>query len=701
MMPSEAARQRGRNVVAAWFGWSAVILGAASLLAGYLGLYLPFQTPYKRELAAGMLQFALAALAAGCLAGWCVGFAGAWRWRLALSDRTARLLVGAAAATYAGGLAALSLVRHRALLTGVWDLGYYAQLAWQLANWESPRSSVWHDAPWGNHATFILAVAAPFLRVIPDAATLLVLQSVLLSLGAIPAYALGRHGWGTPLAGFVAAGAYLLYPPLQFANLFDFHADAFATPILLAAFASLFAGRVGWAVAWAALLIGVKEDLALVALTFGLYVAIVHRRLIGLVLAAGAAVAFGLLVWTFIPGWIQTPYFALFNRWLHLGRTPVEVILSPVLQPAVFFGTLLQPERLGYLALLVIPLAGLPLLAPEVLAVGIVPLASNLLSSTEGQYTIRAHYTAALTAILVAATVVGGRRAAAWLEATGTSRSAVLVGLVATTVVASLTFSPMPWSRDAFARKQFWNATPRGGLPRLARIVPPDASVSAANHLGAHFALRKTLRLFPAGWETADLVLIDVSGQNYVGAASNAERFRPLLHALVKTRRLVTVEDGLAAFDRGAPSSDTRARLTGLRGGPAGGSRPAGSLDLGAAHVTPAELAPREALQVRYTWVATKRRAGTPCVMESLASALGFSAFERTRPVFHGLLADGQWPEGAAADESTVAILPETALPGLYTWSVATWYDQADATCGRRPPDVTPLAVAQVRVRPW
>jgi len=146
-------------------------------------------------------------------------------------------------------------------------------------------------------------------------------QSVVLSLGAVPAYILGRRLWATPLSGLVAAAAYLLYPPLQFANLFDFHADAFATPILLAAFAALFAGRVGWAVAWAALLILVKEDMALVAVCFGAYVAAVHRRPVGLAFAGAAAAAFGLLVWIVIPGWIQTPYFALFNRWHHLGQT--------------------------------------------------------------------------------------------------------------------------------------------------------------------------------------------------------------------------------------------------------------------------------------------------------------------------------------------------------------------------------------------
>lgn len=682
-----------------WFAWCAVGLGGASLLIGGLGDWLPLRTPYARHLAAGMLQLLLATLAAACLALWWAGTARAGRWIPAVTDRGARLLTAAAVMAYAAGLTALSLVRHRALLTGVWDLGYYAQLAWQLAHLQVPRSSVWHDAPWGNHATFILAVVAPVLRLVPHPATLLVVQSVVLALGAVPAYILGRRLGGTPRAGLATAAAYLLYPPLQFANLFDFHADAFATPLLLAAFAALFAGRVGWAVGWAALLVLVKEDMALVAACFGLYVTAAHRRPVGLALTGGATAAFGLLVWIVIPGWIQTPYLALFNRWHHLGRTPVELVLSPVLQPAAFFGTLLQPERLGYLALLVAPLACLPLLAPDVLAVGIFPLASNLLSSAEGQYTIRAHYTAALTAVLIAATAVGGRRAAAWLGRADGADNRITAGLVAAALAASLSFSPMPWSRDAFARKQFRTAAPRDGLSRIAAAVPRDASVSAANHLGAHFALRKTLRLFPDGWETADIVLVDVAGRDYVGAMPDSDAFRPLLRTLVETRRLLAVDDGLAAFGRGAPSPDAVARLIGLQAGPAPAA--AGGPSLIAARVESDALAPRETLRIRYAWAAGTEGPGVPCVAETLAPAAGPPIVQRTRPMFHGLLAGRRWPAGTLGYEAVGVVVPDTAPPGLYTWSATAWRDRDDASCGRPGSDATPLAVAQLRIRPW
>src|SRR5437879_3164983 len=565
--------------------WSALLVIVACIGLNWGADWLPLATPYKRHLAAASLQFVLLALACGVLTGWCVGRA---NWPIgAVSPRAMWVVVFAGITVYAGGLSYLSLFRHQALLTGIYDLGFYAQVSWELSKLQIPRSSVWHDAVWGNHATFILAVVVPFLWLLPNPATLLVIQSFVLALGAVPAYCLGRRVWDHPVAGAVTAGVYLLYPPLQFANLFDFHADTFATPILLAAFASIFAGKTGWALVWAGLLMLVKEDMALVSLTFGLYVAAVHRRPSGLGLAAAAVTVFALLIWVVIPSWTQTPYFSVHNRWRYLGNTPWELIASPVLHPDVFFGTILQPERLGYLAMLVVPLAGLPLLAPEILAVGLPPLVSNLLSNIEMQYTIRGHYTAALTPILIVAAVVGSRRAATWAQERGWRPSAVLAAMAATSVIASVTFSPLPWSQDPFARKQFWDVNPRPAVVAIVACIPSSASVSAANHIGAHLALRNAIYPFPTGMDRADYVIVDVSGLDYIGSSPDPEAFRPLLRRLVEARPLVAVQDGLALFGRGEPSADTVARLVNLRQTSAADAESAGRLALVASTVTP------------------------------------------------------------------------------------------------------------------
>ena len=676
-----------------------VALLVAALATSAIVDWVPWPSPFKQHLAATTLQFIVLALAGGVLAAWWVGRGS--KPIVTVSPHAMWLAVLAGIAAYAVGLSSLSLFRHQALLTGILDLGYYAQLAWEMSQLQVPRSSIWHDAVWGNHATFILAAAAPFLRLHPDPKTLLVMQSIVLGLGAVPAYCLGRRVWAKPSAGVVTAGVYLLYPPLQFANLFDFHADTFATPILLAAFASIFAGKTGWALVWAGLLMLVKEDMALVSLTFGVYVAAIHRRPSGLGLAAAAVTVFALLIWVVIPNWTQTPYFSVHNRWRHLGNTPWELIASPVLHPDVFFGTILQPERLGYLAMLVVPLAGLPLLAPEILAVGLPPLVSNLLSNIEMQYTIRGHYTAALTPILIAAAVVGSRRAATWAQERGWRPSAVLAAMAATSVIASVTFSPLPWSQDPFARKQFWDVNPRPAVVAIAARIPSSASVSAANHVGAHLALRNAIYPFPTGMDRADYVIVDVSGLDYIGSSPDPEAFRPLLRRLVETRPLVVVEDGLALFGHGEPSADTVARLVNLRQASPPDATPVGQFLLVARAVIPTQVAPRANLRARYSWALRASGHAMPCVAEALVSSSGDPVWESRRPMFHALLPAEHWAPGMVADDSVVFIVPETVSPGQYAWVVSTWLEKDPGLCRVKHHGATSLSVAEVHVRPW
>src|SRR5438132_1206947 len=676
----------------------AALLGSA-LAAGAIVEWVPWPSPFKRQLAATTLQFIMLTLAGGVLTGWWVGRT---NWPIAaVSPRATWIAVLAGITAYAVGLSSLSLFRHQALLTGIWDLGYYAQLTWEMSQLQIPRSSIWHDAVWGNHATFILAAAAPFLRLYPDPATLLVLQSIVLALGAVPAYCLGRRVWAEPSAGVVTAGVYLLYPPLQFANLFDFHADTFATPILLAAFASIFAGRTGWALVWACLLMLVKEDMVLVSLTFGLYVAAVQRRPSGLGLAAAAAAVFALLIWVVIPNWVRSPFFSVHNPWSHLGTTPWELITSPLLRPGLFFGTVLRPERLGYLVMLVVPLAVLPSLPPEIMAVGLPPLVATLLSTIAMQYTIRAQYTAALTPILIAAAVVGGRRAAVWVEERGWRPRAVLAAMAATSVIASVTFSPLPWSQDPFARKQFWDVNPRPAVVAIAARIPSSASVSAANHVGAHLALRNAIYPFPTGMDRADYVIVDVSGLDYIGSSPDPEAFRPLLRRLVETRPLVVVEDGLALFGHGEPSADTVARLVNLRQASPPDATPVGQFLLVARAVIPTQVAPRASLRARYSWALRASGHAMPCVAEALVSSSGDPVWESRRPMFHALLPAEHWAPGMVADDSVVFIVPETVLPGQYAWVVSTWLEKDPGLCRVKHQGATSLSVAEVHVRPW
>ncbi len=445
----------------------------------------------------------------------------------------------------------------------------------------------------------------------------------------------------------------------------------------------------------------VKGDRALVWRAFGLCVAAVHRHRGGLVLAGAAAAAFLLLVGVILPAWMERPYFSHFTRWGNLGSTPGELLLSPFLRPAQFFGTLVQPERLGYLVLLIAPLAGLPLLAPEILAVGLPPLASNLLSTVESQYTIRGHYTATLTPILIAAAVVGGRRLAGWWKSAERPERGVLAALMAATLASSVAFSPLPWSQDPSVRKYYAEAVPRPGLPAILDRIGPEASVSASNNLGAHVASRRTLKMFPDGLDASDFVLLDVSGFDYIGPALDPPAFRRFLLRAVETRHLVAAADGLALFDRGKPSPETVAKLVNLRDGTALRGARAGILSLAAAQIAPARLAPRSFLRAHYTWVAETPFEGIPCIAEAFVSSDDRPVLERRRPLFHGLLSGGAWPPGFTADDDAMLVVPETLPAGSYKWVVVTWSGGDPDSCREKPAGAAGLAVTSLRIDPW
>ena len=65
---------------------------------------------------------------------------------------------------------------------------------------------------------------------------LLVVQTVALALGALPVSWLAYARLRSNVAAVVLPLVYLLYPALQAANMFDFHAFTLSAPLLLFAF---------------------------------------------------------------------------------------------------------------------------------------------------------------------------------------------------------------------------------------------------------------------------------------------------------------------------------------------------------------------------------------------------------------------------------------------------------------------------------
>jgi hypothetical protein len=220
------------------------------------------------------------------------------------------------------------VTRHFTFRAHALDLGYYVQLTWNLARGRGPYVSPPEMHAWDDHLSPIVYLFVPAFWLMPRPTVLLVGQSVLLALGALPVFGIARHRFQDERPAAALAILYLLNPSLHGMNVRDFHAAALAIPLLLAAIYFAEVGRPGLFVVAAVLTLACREDAALPVMGLGVWLALSRRRWL-----AGGATALGALTllvagirWI-IPSFRHEPYVHLW-RYAHLGQFLGEIILT-------------------------------------------------------------------------------------------------------------------------------------------------------------------------------------------------------------------------------------------------------------------------------------------------------------------------------------------------------------------------------------
>ena len=470
--------------------------------------------------------------------------------------RPARL-VGAGAVAFAAGLGALSVLQHRAYWSGRFDLGNLTQAVWSTAHGDvlSVTGLTGRQiSRLGAHFDPIVVAFAPLWWIWPDPSLLLVCQALAVASGAVPVYLLGtRHldsGWAA--AGF--ALAYLLHPATQWLVLDDFHPVALATPLLLWGFWFLDTGRL---VAFAVVAVAAcltKEQIGLVVAAMGLWYALrPARRRVGLAIAvAGTAVSL-------IATTVVVPHFApgggspFEGRYASVGGSPAGIVETTLTDPVAVLSAATEGRDAGYLGDLLLPLLGLPLLAPLAALTAAPELLLNVLSDTRTQTSIHFHYTAGALPGLFVAAILGAARLRRRLAV---ARRADGRAVVVATLLAGVLLGPLPLWRvvpfgNELATREHVVGAHAAVAERALRLIPPDAPVSATNTLGAHLSERRRVFSFPVLGE-AEWVAVDRTRPSYRDEAVAPERFAAALARLEASGRFVPVfdEDGVLVLRR-------------------------------------------------------------------------------------------------------------------------------------------------------
>ncbi len=199
--------------------------------------------------------------------------------------------------------ATLALTHLARFAPGSWDLGIFTEAERGYANLRAPIADI--KGPGfdllGDHFHPILILLAPFFRVFPTPATLLVAQALLTAASVIPVYQAARELLGRNEARLIAT-SYGFSWGLAAMNGYDFHEVCFAVPLLAGSLSALVCSRYRAAVWWAAPLVFVKEDLGLTVLAIGLALALVYRRK-----QTGMSLAYWGIAWTIIAVYLIIP----------------------------------------------------------------------------------------------------------------------------------------------------------------------------------------------------------------------------------------------------------------------------------------------------------------------------------------------------------------------------------------------------------
>ncbi len=407
----------------------------------------------------------------------------------AIGAPTVILLVAVAA--WNGLLIPLALRQHAAFRTG-FDLAVFTQLLWSTSAGMPFWTSLIGESTFflGYHFSPLLAALVPLYMIWPDARTLLVAQALILSSSALLLYRFARRRVGS-VGGLLWGMAFLLYPPLHYLALNEFHAIALAVPLLMAAAATLVERRYRAAGANLALALLVKEEVALIAVAFGLAVWAVQRRWRPGMWWTAATLAWVVLLFGALMPLLSTTEtsFAFMDRYSALGRTPAEAARTVLTSPATAMRLAGDREKMAFLWQMGAPLMGLPLLSPTALLLMVPTLGYLLLSNYKFHYMIQYHYTAPLIPLLFVGGVVGFERLMA-LAGRPWVRRGVRAAFLGTLVVAAWWWSPLPGAR-AYQPQRFRPGPEQRVWEMVLHRLPREAAVAADWEVLPHVANRR------------------------------------------------------------------------------------------------------------------------------------------------------------------------------------------------------------------
>lgn len=300
----------------------------------------------------------------------------------------------------------IEIAIYRSFKHFTWDLGIFNQALWNTVHGKLLYYTV---EPYytrtgcflGAHFSPIILLALPFYLISMNGENLLVISTIVVAIGAFPAYELANYFFKNEKVATIAGILYLFYPTLQGVTLSGFSPESFQVTCFLFILLYLVKNDFRKLSISTALGLLTHEASAPVIAFIGIYGCKKNPKTIknkGFLVSLIIVVA-SILYFPFAYemrrffGWTGAP--SLWQEWSLMGaKSPEEILIKVFLNPIGAITSLTSDwmAKMLYLILLLFPYLFLPILGWEGLIPAIPYMSISLLSTYRLYYTIEGHY---------------------------------------------------------------------------------------------------------------------------------------------------------------------------------------------------------------------------------------------------------------------------------------------------------------------
>src|SRR3990167_3982703 len=446
----------------------------------------------------------------------------------------------------------LSVLRYKTLYASYYDLGIMHQTVYNtykgIQNRDFSRVLEMTDVDGPDqikrmaiHNDPLLALLAPFYFIYDGPETLLIIQTIILALGAIAVFKISQKVFEkenySSLLSFIFALSYLLYSPLQKSNLFDFHAVTLATTFLLFMFYFWLVKRYWISFVFFGLSILSKEQVGLTTAMFGIYSflitnyqLLISKRIRIIKLKSDKKITFfslliiGVsLIWFVTSVFFIIPYFRgsehfAVARYSDFGNSSGSIILGIFTQPLSTLGYIFHARTFHYFIQILGSAGFLSLLAPLQFFIALPELAINILSKDNNMRNIYYHYTAVITPFVFISAIYGAKKVIGyWLLVIGkgpkqanTKVYFLLCGyLLILTAAFAYWYGPLPFTKGQNIHPFKYPQIETKDTELWARTLRSEKfKISTVGHLAPFFSGRRYFYNFSAEYQTADYIIL-------------------------------------------------------------------------------------------------------------------------------------------------------------------------------------------------